>query len=248
MALLCRHVLRIDVDAVFTSESYGDGFAARMTHHRRSPEGRSPVRHVMVDERRSAVPISGMAIRTDLHAHRHWLSPAVYATFVRRVCLLGGESTGKSVLAEALAGALSTRHVSEYGRELWKQKGGRLDFDDMLRIARTQIEREDEAAGFSNRILICDSSPLTTLFYSHSLFDRADPALEVLASRPYDLHVLCLPDFPFVQDGTRADEAFRQRGHEWYLDQFERRGIPFVTADGPVEARVAGLMTRALEP
>jgi HTH-type transcriptional repressor of NAD biosynthesis genes len=36
----------------------------------------------------------------------------------RRVCLLGGESSGKTTLALALGRALSEPVVEEYGREL----------------------------------------------------------------------------------------------------------------------------------
>lgn len=241
VALLCRELLGVDVDAVFTSERYGDGFAARLTWRLRGEMPVRPIQHVMVDEARSEVPISATAIRADVHAHRRWLSPAVYASFVRRVCLLGGESSGKTVLAESLASALGTSHVAEFGRELWERKRGQLVYDDMLMIAERQVSDEEDAAGRANRILICDTSPLTTLFYSQVLFDRADPALEALANRVYDACVLCAPDFPFVQDGTRADAAFRERGHQWYVDQLSRRGIRYLVAEGPLHARVERL-------
>jgi len=184
------------------------------------------------------VPISGTRLREDLHGNRQWLSPEVYASFVRRICLLGGESSGKSTLAEALAGYFDTRHVGEYGRALWEAKKGRLIFEDMLRIAQLQVSLEEEAAGRANRYLFCDTSPLTTLFYSRHLFGRAEPELERLANRSYDVVVLCAPDFPFVQDGTRQPESFRARQHEWYLGELAAREIPFVLAEGAMKDRV----------
>ena len=230
----------VDVDAVFTSESYGDGFAAHLTQRRRREDAASPaVTHVMVDAARVAVPISGTQIRADVHAHREWLSPVVYASFVRRVCLLGGESSGKSVLTRALAERLETQFVPEYGRDLWTRKKGALEFDDLLEIGTTQVALEKAAARQANAVIFCDTSPLTTLFYSVEMFGRADPALEQLAERPYDLYVLCAPDFPFVQDGTRRDEDFRQRQHDWYVQELTRRGLSFVLAEGPLDARVA---------
>jgi HTH-type transcriptional repressor of NAD biosynthesis genes len=231
--------MKVDVDAVFTSESYGDGFAAHLTERlRREHRSRPAVMHVMVDAAREAVPISGTQIRADVHAHREWLSPEVYASFVRRVCLLGGESSGKSVLARALAERLETQFVPEYGRDLWTRKKGVLEFGDLLEIGTTQVALERAAARQANAVIFCDTSPLTTLFYSVELFGRADPELERLAEQPYDLYVLCAPDFPFVQDGTRRDEDFRQRQHEWYVQELTRRGLYFVVAEGPIEARV----------
>jgi len=235
---LCREVLGVTVDAVFTSEDYGEGFAAELTRCFREHAAVPEVRHVLVDRARRVVPVSGTLLRADVHANRGWLSPVVYASFVRRICLLGGESSGKSTLAEALARDFDTRYVSEYGRDLWELKKGALVFDDLLHIAERQVATEEEAAGRANRYLFCDTSPLTTLFYSHSLFGRAEPALERVAGRPYDLVVLCAADFPFVQDGTRQPESFRSSQHNWYLRELAHRAIPFLLVTGPVAERV----------
>lgn len=230
------------VDAVFTSEDYGEGFARALTATFRSRDPRcAEVAHVLVDRDRRQRPISGTHLRADVHAQRAWLSPVVYASFVARVCILGGESSGKTTLAAALADALGTRWVPEYGRQLWDEKRGALAFDDLLAIARRQIADEEDAATKADRFLVCDTSPLTTLFYSRFLFGRVAPELETLARRPYDHVVLCAPDFPFVQDGTRQDEAFRARQHAFYLDALVGRRYLLVT--GGVAARVA--QTRA---
>ncbi|HUG12762.1 MAG TPA: AAA family ATPase, partial [Opitutaceae bacterium] len=216
--LVCLRTFGVTVDAVFTSEDYGDGFAEELSrcfreHHASCPN----VVHVCVDRERRSVPISASRIRQDVHAHRDWLSPEVYGSFVKRVCLLGGESTGKSTLAESLAKEFGTAHVAEYGREIWDAKAGTLAFEDMRHIAGEQIRREESALMQSNRWLFCDTSPLTTLFYSHHMFGKADPELGRLAERRYDLTILCMPDFPFVQDGTRQPEGFRDLQHQWYL-------------------------------
>ncbi|RYD62200.1 MAG: ATPase [Verrucomicrobiaceae bacterium] len=244
---LCCDLLGVDsVDAVFTSESYGDGFAAELTTYFQARNSAAPqVVHVLVDQARSAVPISGTALRADVHGLRQWLSPAVYASFVEPVCLLGGESSGKSTLAIALAQRLQTVSVPEYGRELWEAKGGALRPDDMLHIAETQIAREEQARRNAHRFLFCDTSPLTTLFYARDLSGVADAKLEQLALRPYRLAVLCEPDFPFVQDGTRRDAAFRERQHLWYLEMLASSGQPWMLASGSVADRV-GMVCEAL--
>ena len=68
---------------------------------------------------------------------------------------------------------------------------------------------------------------------------------EVVAGHGYDLVVLCAPDFPFIQDGTRRDDGFRARQHAWYQAELARRGIAFVNVSGTVADRV-GQVAQAL--
>lgn len=234
-AILRRHLDR-PIDAVFTSESYGPGFAADLARRQGSP-----VAHITVDPARATIPVSGTTLRTDIHGLRRFLAPEVYATFVERVALLGGESTGKSTLAAALARELGTTHVAEYGRELWDARAGQLAFDDLLAIAREQIRREETAvlSPATHRFVICDTTPLTTLFYSYELFGHAAPELVALSQRLYDHLVLCADDFPFVQDGTRRDEIFRKKGQSWYLQNLAKH--PYLTASGTLPSRIASI-------
>jgi HTH-type transcriptional regulator, transcriptional repressor of NAD biosynthesis genes len=240
VARICHEHLQCFVDAVFTSEDYGEGFARALTRFFQQRDAAAPlVAHVLVDRDRRQVPVSGSLIRADVHRHKAWLSREVYASFVERVCLLGGESSGKSTLAAELARACGSICVPEYGRTLWEEKRGALALADMRRIAERQAAMEAEAAPSANRWLFCDTSPLTTLFYSHDLFGRAEPGLEALARRPYAFTILCAPDFPFVQDGTRRESSFRERQHAWYLRELARAGTRFSVVGGSIAARVA---------
>jgi NadR type nicotinamide-nucleotide adenylyltransferase len=247
-SFLCERVLGVTVDAVFTSEDYGDEFAAGLTRcFQRTDRSTPSVQHVLVDRHREAIPISGSVLRANIHALRQWLAPAVYASFVKRVCVLGGESSGKTTLCRALARDFDTLHVAEFGRELWEERCGDLSLPDLVRIAETQIAREEQCAQNANEFLFCDTSPLTTLFYARHYFGTAPPELERRATRPYDLTVLCAPDFPFVQDGTRQDSTFRKTQHDWYVVALEERSMSFLLAAGSTAERVAQVR-RALTP
>jgi nicotinamide riboside kinase len=122
-----------------------------------------------------------------------------------------------------------------------------LTYPDLLKIGREQSKREDAAARQAVRYLFCDTSPLTTLLYSREMFGKAEPELEQLAERRYSLVVLCDPDIPFIQDGTRRDEAFRHRQHAWYLEQLAERRQPWILVRGSLEERVNEVL-RACPP
>ena len=242
---LCLDVLGRSVDAVFTSEDYGDGFAAELSRYfsaRRGGEA-CPVAHVLVDKARVAVPVSGTKIRSDPHALRAFMAAEVYASFVRTVCFIGGESSGKSTMAQAMAERCQTLWAPEYGRELWVEQGGMLAYEDMARIARVQQAREDTLRQQASRFLFCDTSALTTLFYSHEMFGAAEPELERMAGRRYDHVFLCAPDFAFVQDGTRRELGFREQQHSWYLAELDRRRIAYTLLRGSVNQRISTVIS-----
>ena len=244
VAWLLRDVLSTTVDAVFSSEAYGEGFAAHLDAAQRARGGAGVV-HVAVDPTRQAVPVSGTAVRADVHAARGWLDPRVYRDFVGRIAVLGGESTGKSVLAERLAERLGTVHAAEYGRELWLARDGTLTPDDLTAIVARQTRREDALALEANRVVVCDTTPLTTLLYAQALFGLAPPTLVDAARRRYDVVLLCAPDVPFVQDGTRRDAGFRQWQHDWYVRELTARGVPFHVLAGDWDARLDAAVAAA---
>ena len=233
VAWVCRAMLGLTVDRVFTSELYGDGFAASLARH-----FGHPVEHLAFDPSRTIVPVSGTRMRENPSLHGTFLAGPVRRDLVRRVALIGGESTGKTTLAAALAHRLGTPWVPEYGRELWEQRGGTLEYADLLAIGREQVAREAAAADDANGWLVCDTSPLVTMFYSEAMFGEIDPELIALAARPYDMTFLCAADFPFVQDGTRRDSKFRQRQNHWYRRKLTLSGAPYTILGGSLNDRV----------
>lgn len=225
-------------DLAFTSEAYGEPWAAAMG-----------ARHVAVDPDRSAVAISGTALRADLGARWRLLTAPARAHFARRVVVLGVESSGTTTLARDLAERLGTAWVPEVGRAYWEGRrwapdAERWTSDDLLAIARGQAALEDALAARADRVLVCDTDPLATTVWHRRYVGGACEALERLAAgRRCDLYLLTVPDFPFVQDGTRESEALREAMHGWFEEALARRGVPWVALGGPHEVRMA----RALE-
>lgn len=233
LAWLLRDLLVLSPDAIFGSEQYIEPCARTLSDYLNRP-----VRPVEVDTDRMLYPISASIIRTDVHAQRTWLAPEVYKDFVPRIVFLGGESTGKTTLARAMAEKFDSVWVPEYGRERWEQRGGQLTQEDLVAIGHEQVRREDAFHLKATRYLFCDTSPLTTLGYAGWMFSAAPPDLVELARRPYDLILLCEPDLDFVQDGTRRDNAFRLRQHAWYEKHLTASGRSWARVSGNLADRV----------
>lgn len=220
-------------DALFGAEPYIQSCAGVLAE-----TWGAPVAARQFDRARSPFRISGSALRNDAALRSLWLAPPVRSDWIGRIVLLGGESSGKSTLAPALAEALDEPWVAEYGREHWERQQGKLDLADLLFIGREQRRREERAAEAARQWLVCDTHALTTLGYAQWMFGASPPEIEALASVPPALAVLCEPDFPFVQDGTRRDDGFRLTQHRWYEAQLERRGWMFLRVRGAPSARV----------
>jgi nicotinamide riboside kinase len=256
------------IDVVFSSEAYGPGFAAHLgAAHVLVDAARQQV-PVSGTALRAELPVSAGSFSlletagsaalptatppTDdkrklpalsfLHPFVAAQYGAVPPTTVPRLVLLGAESSGKTTLATALAAALGTAWVPEYGRTLHEQKNGELDYEDLLYIGRRQLELEDEATPEARGWLVCDTNAATTALYSYYYFHRCDPALLALArvcGQRYACTFVCLPTVPFEQDGWRGPEALRQFQHGAILMQLEALGIPYTLLDGSVAERVA---------
>jgi HTH-type transcriptional regulator, transcriptional repressor of NAD biosynthesis genes len=230
-----KRLLGFTPDVVFTSEDYGDRFAACLG-----------CRHVLVDQARTAVPISGTAVRADPLGCWNYLEPPVRGYYARRVVLIGAESTGKTTLAADLAAALETVWVPEYGREYWEHKNARGEpnvwrTDEFAVIAREQCVREDAAVRQANKVLICDTDAFATRVWHHRYLGRWSPVVDSIAAehRRPDLYLLTDIKTPFHQDGTRDGEHIRARMHQTILDALVADQRPYIAVEGPHSARLA---------
>jgi nicotinamide riboside kinase len=64
---------------------------------------------------------------------------------MKKIVIIGPESTGKSTLAMELAQHYQTIWVEEYARRYLLENGTCYTFDDLLTIARGQLSLEEES-------------------------------------------------------------------------------------------------------
>lgn len=188
-----QRVLPCRPEVIFASEPYGEKLAEVLGG-----------RFIPVNPDRSIRPVSGSAVRDDPFKHWDLIPPPVRSHYVKRICVFGPESTGKSTLAQKLAAHFNTLFVPEYARTLLEWREGRLKESDMPDIARGQAASEDALAPYANRILFTDTDPLATCVWSEVIFGRTVPEVTALAEvRRPDLYLLCDVDVPWVPDIVR---------------------------------------------
>lgn len=220
-------------DAVFTSESYGETWAKELG-----------CEHVVVDEARGRVPVSGTKIRNNPYKYWDYMLPKVRQYFVKRACLVGAESTGKSTLAKELAEHYQTVWVPEYGRMHWESRltmGKSFEWreEDFLKIVEEQNRNEDELALEANKVLICDTDNFaTSIWFERYMGYRSWLIGEAAKNREYDLYILPDVNTPFEDDGTRDGEHLRGWMHARFVDELERAGKKYIEVKGNREERL----------
>lgn len=155
---------------------------------------------------------------------------------LKRICLYGPESVGKTTLARQLADHYQTAFVPEVARDLITSND--LTPDDYVRIGEAQTAAVREAVTRANRVLICDTDLITTQLYAQIYLNQVPPILYKLEKEiVYDRHFLLNIDVPWVADGLRDLGHRRAEIYRMFEDALTERGIDYVDVSGDWEAR-----------
>lgn len=217
------------IDHVFASEHYGQRLADELG-----------AAFMPVDIQREMRPFSATGVRNDPMAAWDAIPECVRPHYVRRVCVVGPESTGKSTLCRILAAEFKTVYAWEHARAMLDPKGGVCDESDIEHIARAQPALEDAMARQANRVLFCDTSPMLTVLWSKTLFGRhSEWIVEVANARRYDLTLLLDVDVPWVDDNQRyfPDSKDRKLFFDQCREMLDKRGDRYIIIRGSYEQR-----------
>lgn len=179
---------------------------------------------------------------------------------LKKIVAIGPESTGKSSLCTQLAEHYDTLWCPEYAREYLTLHGMNYTYEDLLTIARRQVELEEKyiqlamgnrqsaTTDDSHSPLTIDHSPLfidTDMYvmkvWCEFVFGKCHQfILDQIAKRRYDLYLLCDIDLPWTHDELREypDEGPRQKLYEMYKNIMQNQFVPWVEINGSYEQRI----------
>jgi NadR type nicotinamide-nucleotide adenylyltransferase len=164
---------------------------------------------------------------------------------LKKVVVIGPESTGKSVLCEQLASHYKTSWVKEYAREYLLKNGADYTYGNLLDIAKGQIESEE--SGTRNwetanlKPIFIDTDMYVMKVWCEFVFNKCHHwILNRIAERKYDLYLLCNVDLPWVKDELREYPNLeeRQKLYHYYKDLMVNQDVPWIDISGTYEERL----------
>ncbi|MEO0473156.1 MAG: ATP-binding protein [Bacteroidota bacterium] len=152
---------------------------------------------------------------------------------MKRIAIVGPESSGKSTLAKALAGQFLTAWAPEYARSYLDIIDRPYEEKDLLTIAKGQLALEETMATHANEWLFCDTNLLVIRIWAEYKYKRVDPWIVSHEGLDrYDLHVLTRPDIPWEDDPLREHPHHRDTLFPLYETALQEAKVPYVIISG----------------
>lgn len=161
---------------------------------------------------------------------------------VRKIAVIGPESTGKSSLAKQLAAHYNTAWCPEYARAYLIENGMDYTYEDLLKIAVGQCTLEDSLLHEAeNNLYFIDTEMYVMKVWCEFVFSKCHQfILDEIVERKYDLYLLCNIDLPWVKDELREypNEKPRKELYHIYKDILINQPAPWIEISGSYEERL----------
>ncbi len=157
---------------------------------------------------------------------------------VKKIAIIGPESTGKSELSQHLAQHYHTEWVPEFARFYLDRLGREYNQGDLKTIAEGQVNWEEDKLETANEFLFCDTNLIVIKVWSDHKYGNTDPwILENLQTRSYDYYLLNNIDLFWRPDPQREHPKLRKHFFDIYQDYLESNSLPYAIVSGFEDVR-----------
>lgn len=158
---------------------------------------------------------------------------------LKKVAIIGSESSGKTYLAAQLAAYYDCFWVPEYAREFLGNLPYPYKQHDVDIIAKGQIAYEDVLAHQSKHLLICDTNLLVIKIWMQHKFKSCPSWINrEIENRKYNLYLLTAPDIAYEEDPLREHPELREYFFHEFETQLKQYGFPYSIITGNYNERM----------
>lgn len=130
---------------------------------------------------------------------------------IKKIAVIGAESTGKTTLCQKLAKHFNTTWVPEFARTYFESKSINLcELSDIEIIAKQQLFNESLQTKEANNYLFCDTNLITLKIWAELEFNNQIAYIEqALPNNKYDLVLVLSNSIKWQQDDLRKNKFSR---------------------------------------
>ena len=158
---------------------------------------------------------------------------------IKKIAIVGPESTGKSTMSAWLAKHYDTIWVPEYARGYCEKLTAPPSWQDEINMFNGQVALEREMISSArNGVLICDTTFITVKIWSDHIFGSAPKEVtDALAQHHYDLYLLLDIDMPWQDDPLRDFPTLREHFMEVWHQELKAINANYVVISGTGQQR-----------
>ncbi len=147
---------------------------------------------------------------------------------IKKIAVIGAESTGKTSLCSELATWYHTVYVEEYARDYFKNKLIQdCTLNDIEAIAKAQIVSQKKGLEHALNFLFCDTNLITLKIWAELEFNsRIDFIEEEIKKEIFDLVLITNNDVPWTEDVLRENKFSREmifELNEYYCKKYHQK-------------------------
>lgn len=156
---------------------------------------------------------------------------------IKKIAIVGPESTGKSTIAQQLAKHYQTSWVPEYARYYCAALTEPCNLQDEVNMYHGQVALEESILAIAEKDLVfCDTTFITVKIWSDEVFGNTpEVVLNALPLHTYDLYLLMDIDLPWQEDPLRDFPHKREHFMQVWHQELQNLHANYVVVGGTEE-------------
>nr|WP_121269775.1 ATP-binding protein [Pedobacter schmidteae] len=153
---------------------------------------------------------------------------------IKKIAIVGPESTGKSTITQQLARHYNTLWVPEYARYYCAALTAPCNLQDEINMFHGQVALEESILAIAQKdFIFCDTTFLTVKIWSDEVFaETPEIVLNALPEYHYDLYLLMDIDLPWQEDPLRDFPHKREHFMDVWHKELQALNANYVVIGG----------------
>lgn len=153
---------------------------------------------------------------------------------IKKIAIVGPESTGKSTISQQLARHYNTLWIAEFARYYCAALTEPCTMQDEINMFHGQVALEESVLAMADKdFIFCDTTFVTVKIWSDAMLGRTPQlVLDALPKRTYDFYLLMDIDLPWQEDPLRDFPNQREHFMEVWHKELQALNAKYVVISG----------------